>query len=187
MIDWAKRQFHPLEYPNLAFHLGSFLEPGVDKKFDYIVSFCALQFATDPGGAFREMAKLINPGGKILLTFPADGENQAWTQARKIVARKDKWRHYWKNGPARAWYTLEKYKEFADQAGLKSVRFVRIETMDPFVDKQDYIDWWKGVIAPVIPGKLQDEYIAEMIQQYVDLSPESLSPEGVYYARFGPL
>ncbi|MGE0207379.1 MAG: methyltransferase domain-containing protein [Candidatus Babeliales bacterium] len=50
MLEWAKKQYHPQEYPNLFFKEGSFLETGISDQFDLIVSFCALQHCTDQKG-----------------------------------------------------------------------------------------------------------------------------------------
>ena len=56
MIEWAKKQFSPHEYPNLRFQLGGFLSPSLESSFDLIYSTAALQHCMDQLAAFKNLA-----------------------------------------------------------------------------------------------------------------------------------
>ena len=43
-----------------------------DESFDKIYSFHCIEHIPDLGGAFREMSRVLKPGGRILLVYPAE-------------------------------------------------------------------------------------------------------------------
>lgn len=43
-----------------------------DSSFDYIMSFEVLEHVPDPDAAFRSMARVLKPGGRLLFTVPFD-------------------------------------------------------------------------------------------------------------------
>lgn len=186
MLHWSTRQYHPFEFPNLEFQLGSALCYNTEEKFDVIVSFCALQFCKDQVTALREIKNHLSPQGMVLLTFPAEGNDQ-WKQARLTIQRSPKWERYWKNYPFRKWYTAAEYKPFIQEAGLYLIQLDKISSLDPFIDKFEFIEWLKGVFPPVVPKDLEDEFYSEIIDEYIRIYPEAIDSNGVIYARLGRL
>lgn len=43
-----------------------------DEQFDHVYSFHAIEHIVDAGAAIREMARVLVPGGRILLVYPAE-------------------------------------------------------------------------------------------------------------------
>jgi SAM-dependent methyltransferase len=73
--------FHATEYLPTAEEQQKFLPvphldleriPFADESFDIILSGDVLEHVADPGGASREMARVLKPGGFVIATFPFD-------------------------------------------------------------------------------------------------------------------
>lgn len=183
MIAWAKRQYHPLEYPNLSFYEGSFQEPNLSGPYDLIVSFCALQHCSDIPTAIANMNTLLKPHGKALVLVPII--NPAWKQARTHVQSLPKWSGYFQNYVPRQFLTAEQYRELFTAAGMHSIEAVAVNTMDPFVDREELITWLQGTFTPMVPQEHSREFYNEWMDEYLRLLPEALGPDGVIYAKMG--
>lgn len=183
MINWAQKQYHPQEYPNLTFQEGSFLEsnPG---SFDVIISFCALQHCSDQKCALTTLSHSLKPNGKLLVLVPLMN-NVAWNQSRSIVQSRSQWADYWKNFTPRKFLTPHQYIEILEQSGLKAVSVEAVNTIDPFVNKDEILDWLEGTFSPVIPKDEAREFYTQWIEEYLKLDPLAISNEGVIYAKLG--
>ncbi len=184
MLEWARRQYHPLEYPNLSFREGSFLEPGVTGLFDVILSCTAFHHCTEQKRALQQMAKLLKPTGKLLLLTPSTN-NKAWSQSRRIVQSKPEWAPYWDKYMPRKFLTVEQYEELLKEAGFRPVKIENIHTMDPFVDVEELLDWFEGTFAPVMPKEIARNYYREWMEEYFRLDPEARDERGVIYIKNG--
>lgn len=185
MIDWAQKQYHASDYPNLMFQIGSFLEPNLQTQFDLIVSFCALLHCSNQKQALTNLGTLLKPNGKLLVLIPAP-INNAWIKARSNTQAREKWSSYWQNIPPKTFYSAHEYTALLEQAGLECAHIETIPTMDPFIDKDEIIDWLSGTFF--IPGASTEkarEFYNEWIDEYIRLVPEVLQPDGVIYVRFG--
>lgn len=184
MIEWAKKQYHPLEYPNLKFQVGSFLEPNVEGQYDIIVSFCALQHSFEQQKAIYSLAQLLKVNGKLLILVPTRN-NPAWNAARSTTQLKSKWSPYWKNVLPRSSFTVQQYREFLQVAGLTVLKGESINTMDPFIDEDEIIEWLCGTFAPQVPLDQMRDFYREWIEEYITLAPDALQSDGVIYAKLG--
>jgi trans-aconitate 2-methyltransferase len=184
MLSWAHQQYHRLEYPNLAFQEGNFLETGVSGQFDWIVSFCAFQHCSDQKGALREIAKILKPNGKLLILVPAMNSS-AWNQARSKVQSSPKWAHYWQGFPPRKFGNIQHYEDLLTATGLQVLKIENVLTTDPFIDLEEILDWLEGTFAPVVPKNEAREFYTEWIQEYLRLDPTAIDAQGTIYARLG--
>jgi trans-aconitate 2-methyltransferase len=184
MLDWAKKQYSSVEYPNLTFHVGGFLEPNIHESFDVIISNCALQHCSNQFHAFRNFSKLLKPGGRLWIMVPAL-DNQAWKQARKIVQTSPKWASYWNNIPPRNFLKIEEYQRLLNDVGLQTQRIERVQTQDPFIDREEFLEFLLGTFTPAVPSDKAREFYSEMIEEYLRLLPEAINSDGIIEARFG--
>lgn len=184
MLAWAKKQYHPLEYPNLTFQEGGFLNPNTSQSFDLIVSFCALQHCPDQQAALSNLKTILKPGGKILILVPAM-DNPAWNLARNRTQSSAKWSTYWQHFTPRKFLTPERYTELLKSAGFLPIKVELIKTADPFVDRLEIVDWLLGTFAPVVPAALARDFYHEWVDTYLELNPEAVGTTGVIYAAFG--
>ena len=184
MLEWAKKQYHSLEYPNLSFKEGSFLETGVVDQFDLIVSFCALQHCTNQKSALSEISTILKPNGKVLILVPAMN-NKAWNQARVKIQTSPKWAPYWQGFTPRKFLTTEQYEKLLQETGFHMVKIETVQTMDPFIDLDEILDWLEGTFAPVVPKDQAREFYREWIEEYLRLDPQSIDEKGTIYAQLG--
>jgi len=184
MLEWARRQYHPAEYPNLQFTEGEFLHSGDLGLFDLVVSFCALQHCSDQGAALQKAASFLKPGGKLLILVPAM-QNPAWNQARTRMQALPRWSKYWEGFAPRKFLSVEKYGELLEAAGFEVVKLEVTERVDPFVDEEEIIDWLSGTFAPVVPKSEARQFYREWVEEYARLDPEAFSFDGAVYAKLG--
>lgn len=184
MLGWAKKQFCEYEYSNIAFREGGFLENSLSEPFYLIISCCAFQHCSDQVVALQNMAKLLNKGGKLLIMVPAI-DNEAWKLARKAVQTSSKWSEYWKGVAPRKFFTIEDCAGFLEKASLEPVRIEKVHTKDPFVTREELLDFLLGTFTPAVPAELAKSFYSEMIDEYLKLSPESLKANGVIEVRYG--
>ena len=183
MLDWARKQYCSLEYPNLPFQEGGFLEPNISESFDIIISNCALQHCSNQSQAFKNLAKLLKPGGKLLIMIPALN-NEAWKQARKMVQTSSEWACHWQNITPRKFFTIEECSEFLKEADLRPQRIEKIQTVDPFVDREEFLSFLLGTFTPAVPSERASAFYSEIIDEYLRLLPEAMRTNGVIEARF---
>lgn len=184
MIQWARKQYHPLEYPNLSFQQGSFHEPQLDGSFDLIVSLCALQHSYDQPKALRELNRLLKKNGKLLVLVPALN-HLPWNRSRAIVKARSEWAPYWSAFAPPKWYKASEYPELLNQAGFKGLRVEEIKTADPFIDPEELLDWLEGTFRSVVPLEKARKFHNECLEEYLRLDPQAIDEEGVIYVRFG--
>ncbi|WP_068469871.1 class I SAM-dependent methyltransferase [Candidatus Protochlamydia phocaeensis] len=184
MLDWAHKQYGSLEYPNLSFQEGGFLEPNLAESFDLIISNCALQHCADQSHAFKSMSGLLKPGGKVLIMIPAI-DNPAWKQARKIMQSSPKWAAYWQSIPPRKFLTVEEYADLLKGANFLPQRIEKVSTQDSFIDREELLSFLLGTFTPAVPPEMAREFYNGMIEEYLRLLPEAMNAEGVIEMRYG--
>ena len=184
MLNWARKQYCASEYPNLSFYEGGFLEPNQTEAFDIIFSNCALQHCSDQASAFSNMARLLKPEGKLWLSIPTI-DNAAWKVARKNIQSSPKWASYWQNISPRIFLQVDEYVTLLRQAGLQSVRIEKIQTIDPFVDREELINFLLGTFIPAVPAAMAREFYNEWMDEYIRLLPEAAHANGVIEIRLG--
>lgn len=183
MLDWAQKQYCAIEYPNLKFQEGGFLEPNTTDSFDVVISHCALQHCPNQSKAIENLAKLLKAGGKLWVMVPAI-DNSAWKQAFKNVQKREKWSPYWKNAPCATFLNTEKYIELLQNVDLYPQKVEKIQTADPFVNREEFLTFLLGTFTPAVPRELAEEFFNEIIDEYLFLLPEAMQPNGIIEARY---
>lgn len=184
MLKWAKKQYCPLEYPNISFESGGFLQHDVSDAFDVIISHCALQHCSDQLLAFENMNTLLKPNGKLWIMIPAV-DNLAWKQARKTIQALPKWASYWENIAPRQFRSIEDYHALLILTGFQSVRIEKVQTSDPFINRRELLHFLLGTLTPAVPRKLAKDFYNELIDEYIRLIPDAINEQGVIEARLG--
>jgi trans-aconitate 2-methyltransferase len=184
MLNWAKKQFNCLDYPNLSFQEGGFIEPNINEQFDVIISCCALQHCLDHKNAFKNMHSLLKQGGKLHIMIPAMN-NSEWKQARINLQTNSKWMNYWKAVVPRKFLSIEESIDLLKASQFDVIRVKKVLSKDPFVDREEFLSFLLGTFTPVVPEELSKEFWSDMIDEYVRLNPDALRTDGVIEARFG--
>lgn len=174
------------DYPNLAFKEGGFLEHNILQAFDIIFSNCALQHCSNQSLAFDGMAKLLKSNGKLWIVIPAM-DNSAWKQARKVVQSSSKWIEYWQNISPRKFLSIEEYEDLLNESGFNLIDIKKIPTLDPFVNREEFLSFLLGTFTPAVPSDKAKEFYNDLIDEYERLLPDAFKENGIIEARFGRL
>lgn len=183
MLEWACKQHTSIEYPNVAFREGGFLEPNLTTQYDVIYSTCAFQHCSDQPKALENVAQLLKPQGQLWIMTPSM-DNPAWKEAGKTLRNSEKWSIYWQKATPRKFPTVEQYAILLKNAVLKAKRIEKVQTSDAFIDREELMQFLLGTMAPVMPSDLAHQYWNELIDEYLRLSPESLREDGAIEVRF---
>lgn len=171
------------EYPNLSFQEGGFLDSNISGQFDIIFSSCALQHCSNQPKAFENFTRLLKPGGKLCIMVPAL-DNLAWKQARKIVQTSPKWAAYWENISPRKFLSIEEYVELLKESNFYPQRVGKVQTQDPFIDREEFLNFLLGTFTPAVPSDMAREFYEALIDEYLRQLSDAMKIEGVIEARF---
>jgi hypothetical protein len=90
-----------------------------------------------------------------------------------------------RHGILRKFLTPQQYIEILEQSNLQAISVEAVNTMDPFIDKKEFIEWLRGTFSPVVPEHLAREFYSQLIEEYLKLDPSAISVDGVIYAKLG--
>jgi trans-aconitate 2-methyltransferase len=184
MVDWANKQYHPRDYPNLNFRVGEISNLDPQEKFDIILAFFTLAFSPDPTQALVEMKSHLKASGKILISVPAEG-HLSFTEAMKQTRMLPKWKKYETHSSSRRRASADDYLRHFSEAGLRANKIEKINTVDPFVDKDEFIGWIKLILPPGFKTEaVKNEFCSDVIDKYVSLRKDAMNDEGVYFGHF---
>ena len=112
-----------------------------DEQFDHVYSFHAIEHIQDAAGALREMSRVLLPGGRILLVYPAE-------PIRGLYAMPGAWIGFGNPFLARALhvhkFTPARIRRIAEPLGLRHVE----SALDLFITPQFMTVLEK---APLVP------------------------------------
>ena len=155
--DYAERQ--PVDGPRPAYRLQDFLANDLsDKSVDAVVAIESLAHIEDPAGVFREAARLLRPGGRLVLC--------AWMAAPTVSpwARVFLLDPICKEGRLQGLVTATVLHRWATQAGLT---VERLDDVTPLVRRT-----WTTVLRrffyalltnPSVPGALLDSSMPDRV------------------------
>jgi trans-aconitate 2-methyltransferase len=187
MLSWAKKQYHPLDFPNLSFMDGdAYLLP--KGLFDVITCFYSLHMVQDKQSAIQGFFHQLKPGGRVIVTLPASNTNQEWSEAIGETMGDIKWKSYFKDfkTPFR-FEKLEAFIRYFEEAGFSIVHAKYVPSIDPFINRKEAILWFLGTFPHIhyLPKELQGEFFGDMIDRYIEKRPSAYSEDGVIYFYWG--
>jgi trans-aconitate 2-methyltransferase len=187
MIAWAKKQYHPFEFPNLSFMEGD-AHRLPSELFDVITSFFSLHIVKDKQSAIQGFFDGLSSGGTVIAVIPPFSNNQEWADAVKETMHSVRWQQYFKDFQSSFRFeNLQAYIAYFEAAGFSITHAKDIPSIDPFVNRDEAINWFQGTWPHVhyIPKELRTEFIADMIDRYIQKRPSACSDEGVISFYWG--
>lgn len=187
MIAWAKKQYHPFEFPNLYFMDGDATHLP-DGPFDMITSFFSLHVVQDKQAAIQGFFDQLAEGGRVVAVIPPVPTNSEWAVAVRDTMESPQWSDYFKNFQSTFRFeNLNAYVEYFKNANFSVLHAKDVPSVDPFVNKEEAINWFKGTWPHIhcLPKELRTPFISEMIDRYIENRPTALSPDGVLYFHWG--
>lgn len=190
MLEWGRKQYDVLEFPNLSFREGSYQNiKGIPGEFSLITGFLSFHLISpeERDSVISDMYQKLKPNGRTLLVIPPPDSSVLFSKAIAKAKQSKKWRNY---------FSSEKPQRFfwENTAELK-VRFSKVfkdvdvslkPSMDPFVSRDDFAEWIAGTMPFVqsIPVNERENFTREIVDTYASLDP-SLVKDSVFYPKFG--
>jgi trans-aconitate methyltransferase len=171
MIKFAKETFS--EAGNLSFALFSGEEIPYENTFDLVVSFTALQWASDHALLIKNVWQSLKPGGVFGVTMPM-GLPKGLKAAVEEVSREEKWASYFTNFRT-GWNFAEpvSYQSLLQSAGFgaKRVKVVKQEDVFPsLVAFKGFISQWFPYLRP-LPDQMKGEFMDSVLDKYLEREP----------------
>lgn len=187
MIAWAKKQYHPFEFPNLSFMDGD-ANRLPEGKFDVITSFFSLHVVKDKQSAIQGFFEKLVEGGQVIAVIPPLSNNPEFASAVCETMENPRWKPYFRDfQPTFRFEALDAYVRYFEKAGFCITYIKDIPSVDPFVNRKEAENWFMGTWPHIhyLPKDLRKAFINEMIDCYIQKRPAAYSEDGVLYFYWG--
>jgi ubiquinone/menaquinone biosynthesis C-methylase UbiE len=149
MIDTARREAHRAGIGNATFEVGDATATGLDAgTFDGALTRFSIHHLPVPGRLFAELARLVRPGGRIVIVdhlADEDAEARAWAQEVERLRDPSHW----------ASLSAARLRTLGERAGLEFEREQR------FAFQLDFDDWLRRGTSDPAARHLAELALAE--------------------------
>lgn len=185
MITWAKKQYHPYEFPNLHF-VAKEIDTNFDKNklaevFDIVTSFFSMHMVANKQAVISKINYFLKPGGLFFCVIPPLKTNAEYDKAFLDTLESEKWKSFFNNyEPAFCFCSLKEYKQLFTSIGLNILECRFQPSADPFVNDEEFVSWFKACMPHIhyIPEELQNEFIYEILDRYLTNRPSAITDDG---------
>lgn len=187
MIDWAKKQYHPVEFPNLSFKDGDANHLPED-TFDVITSFFSLHIVKERQAAIQGFYDQLAENGYVVAVIPPAANNAEFAEAVFETMQDPRWQPYFKEFKSTFRFeNLETYVNYFKNAGFSILHEQDVSSVDPFVNREEAIHWFKGTWPHIhyLPQELRTVFIGDLVDRYIQKRPSAYSQDGVLYFYWG--
>jgi ubiquinone/menaquinone biosynthesis C-methylase UbiE len=187
MISWAKKQYHPFDFPNVTFLDGDANRLPTN-IFDVITCFFCLHILKDKQHAIQGFFDKLSDKGYVLAVIPPRVNNQEFLDAVSETMQDLRWKSYFIDFKSTFHFEdLNAYVSYFEKAGFSILHAKDVPAVDPFVCCDEAINWFIGTWPHVhyLPNDLRKEFFGEMIDRYIQKRPSALSENGVIYFYWG--
>lgn len=187
MISWAKKQYHPFEFPNVLFVQGdaNHLPKG---QFDIITSFFSLHIVKERQLAIQGFYDQLSDRGYVIAVIPPVTNNSEFEEAIHETMNDSRWQSYFKSFQSTFRFEdLQEYIKYFENAGFSIVHAKNVPSVDPFVNREEAINWFRGTWPHIhyLPKELHKAFLNDMIDCYIRKRPTACSNDGVIYFYWG--
>ena len=191
MISWAKKQYHPKEFPNLEFKEGDYLKNNEKKEsFSTITAFFSYHLIpfSDRDQAVARLYELLKKDGRLIMVIPPHPvTNKEFTEAIGMTLKDKKWKGFFSSFKGSFhWETEADIQKRFSKLPFKKLEVSFKPSEDPFVDKEEFITWILGTFdfPQRVPEEKRRNLAEEVVNHYVSLKKNALK-DGVYYGKWG--
>lgn len=187
MISWAKKQYHPFDFPNVEFVEGdaSHLPKGL---YDVITSLFSLHIVNDKQSAVQGFYDHLSGGGFLYAVMPPVHTNLEFSEAVRETMENFRWHSYFKDFKSTFRFeNLQAYIEYFENAGFTILHAKDVPAVDPFVNREEAINWFRGTWPHIhyLPSELHKEFLGDMVDLYIQKRPTACTNDGVIYFYWG--
>jgi len=174
-IDYARRHYPALLYPNLRFELMDARRLAYDRQFDVIFSNAALHWVDDHEAFLTGCARLLKPEGRLIISCGGAGNAAEAFRVLDDLIQKPLWQSFFA-GFAFPWffYSTADYAPWLAKAGLQSARLELVEKDMVHEGRDGLAGWIRTTWLPYtqrLPRHLREVFIGELVDAYLTEHP----------------
>lgn len=193
MLTWAERQYLTDGYDNLSFSIGDYNTLRAESEYDLITGFYSFHIVASEkrDDALKLVHKALKTGGSVAMNIaPSPDTNPEFAASIGEQINSEKWSKFFKINKQKSsfcWENESTLRERFEKIKWSKLDFRFVSYKSPFVDKKEFSDWIQGTLDFVqkIPSEHRDEFVSDLIDNYVEKRPSALSSDGVYFGEWG--
>lgn len=163
-------------YPQIRFEVADATNIALEGSFDAVFSNATLHWIKEPGGAVREIARLLKPGGRFVAEFGGQGNI-----ATLIRAAERAWLELGLPAPMpNPWYypSIPEYATLLEVHGLMVTYAILFDRPTPLEDDEDGLRNWLLMFGGAISEKLSETERKRFIDETVRTGRPELFRDG---------
>lgn len=169
MIDFAKKTFHPMCYPNLTFETGNAESIPFVKQFDLVFSSFALQWVLNIHGYLDGARHALKDNGRLAITVPLE-VSENFEYALKKIMSAPKWSIFFEDFISPWNFTDQKKYEnllIENRFNIDCLKKeIQIQRFKSRTDLENYILPWLPHLQ-YIPPELQHHFFSQVIDKFL--------------------
>lgn len=184
MLAFANVKFPNSLYPNLEFkksHSFTFDDCCGDHSYDVVCAFCVFHQVKHPIEVLNNLKTYLKPKGKLLLVIP-QAADPTFMKAGSDVFAKYQLEAPWKTQtpPSLTMRSIEGCYYFLKESGYQILELEMIDTITPYFDKQELVEWMIGTVAANwnVPLSISPQFFSDVVDRMCELEPEIIDQEG---------
>jgi trans-aconitate methyltransferase len=175
MITFARNNYPPEKFPNLAFMLMDANGLTFDSEFDVVFSNAALHWIKDPKAALKGFWKSLKPDGVLLAQFGGRGNAAEVLKTVDSMIVDKKWSPYFRNFEfPYGFYGHEEYGKWLKDTGFSVMRLEMLSKDMVLEGEKGLFSWIASTWHPYtqqVPEELKEEFINELVTRFVGNNP----------------
>lgn len=184
-VAYARAHYPPAKYPNLQFEQMDARELHYPMLFDIIFSNAALHWMDDHRAFLAGCAKLMNPGGRLVISCGGKGNAAGVHSAIDQVMLEPRWAGYFEGFAfPYHFYSPADYERWLPEAGFTSTRLELVEKDMLHAGSEGLAAWLRTTWLPYtsrVPEGQREAFIAACVGAYLAANP--LDEAGLCHVR----
>ena len=179
MIEFAQSRFPAKQFSNLRFRVMDARKIKFDRPFDLVFSNAALHWVDDHEAILRGAAKVLKPGGRLVVSCGGKNNAHEVFLALRPELRRQRWRSFFRKMPLPYFfYALGDYEKWLPKYGFK-INTLKLVPQDvAYAGAAGLATWLRTTWLPFVqrvPENLREEFIAAVTQRYLAQHPPDAS------------
>jgi len=184
-VDYARAYFPPERYPNLRFEQMDARRLDTPRRFDVIFSNAVLHWVDDHPAFLAGCARLIRPGGRLVISCGGKGNAAGIHAAIDRVMAAPEWAGYFEGFPfPYHFYAPADYARWLPEAGFTVERAELVEKDMVHAGSDGLAAWLRTTWLPYtsrVPAEKREAFIAACVASY--LADHPLDESGQCHVR----